>query len=310
MSDELCIARWNTSLSPPWAPRENSEGRWTLATEVVRRLIRDEHVDLLVLGEVTPDDVERLRKSAALLDFWSIVDDRVEANRADIGALYDSSKLKRLGSAPAVMESSQRARPTTAAYPIDFKLTDGSRLCLFAAHWRSQRERSHEQHRRAAADALRDRIADSRSLQKDLLGVVVGDFNDEPGSDSIERHLRASRDRELARNTPGMLYNPSWRLLGERRPHAPGESRRSVAGTHRYREPEPTTCWYTFDQLIVTPELIQHRAAWNLDEETVRVWWCDELFTPKNNLSREFDHLPIVATLRFNASVTSRGDLP
>lgn len=305
MSQPEClrIAWWNTSLSPPGGSDPNSEGRWSVACDVVKSLILGAGVDVLALGEVTPDDVERLRKGIGEREFWMVADDRSAARRADLGLIYNSAKLK-VASRPDPVSDSFLREPSIAAWGIEFiTLADDGRLWVFSTHWRSQRRKAGEFRRVEAARSLREFIARLRKTNGLRLALVLGDFNDEPDSDSVERHLRASRDRAMACGRsrpdpePDMLYNPSWRLLGERTPHVPGEICRTVAGTHYFRDSEPTTDWYTFDQIIVTPELVGN-GTWNLLEESLRVWWKDDLFTPGGGLVKKFDHLPIVATIQ------------
>jgi len=295
---ELRIAWWNTSLSPiaGGESTRNSEGRWETAHEVVRNLLRDQSVDVLALGEVTPDDVERLRDGNSE-GYWAFVVEQSGDRHVDLAMLYNPESLT-VARRPSLLTISRGRALDTVALPVGFELVaDGSLLWMFVVHWRSQRQRDGEFSRVEAAARLRQAIDTLRQGDESPLGIVLGDFNDEPWSVAVERHLRASRDRNLARSSPATLYNPSWRLLGERLPHRPGVSSRSIAGTHYYRDAGAPTHWYTYDQLIVTPALV-HEGAWNLVEDSVRVWWNEELFTPSGAMAKKFDHLPITATLR------------
>ncbi len=311
--DELRVAWWNTNLSPlphHEEPRHNSHGRWEVACGVVRGLARDEQVDLLVLGEVMPEDVDRLRDNVREhIAYETIVDDRSRERRSDLALLYNPTRLRVACRLDPVSETFGK-EPASAVFPVGFVAVDGAVLWVFAVHWRSQRQTAGEHHRAEAAMELRRLIARLRGQGSPQLGIVLGDFNDEPGSASVERHLRASRERALARAEPSMLYNPTWRLLGERLPYTPESNPRSVAGTHHFRDAEPATRWYTYDQLIVTPDLVQHDAPWNLAEDSLHIWWEEALFVPSGGLGRGFDHLPIVATLRRSPGSTSQGDRP
>jgi len=125
--------------------------------------------------------------------------------------------------------------------------------------------------------------------------VLVGDFNEEPFDEGVERYLLSSRDSGKVRRRKDLLYNPFWRHLSSFRPKgdSPGHG---DPGTHFYPK-APHSDWHTFDQLMVSSPLVSGRSGWRLNEDNTRVVQLPLLPDGASIPSRCFDHLPIVGHL-------------
>jgi hypothetical protein len=99
--------------------------------------------------------------------------------------------------------------------------------------------------------------------------VVLGDFNAEPYDGAFHAHP-TSRDRIAAlRHRPKatddlLLYNLSWRWMGESEPWN-GSEAPSFAGTYNNGKYDPNA-WKTFDQILVSPSLLT-ASGWLLRED-------------------------------------------
>lgn len=161
--------------------------------------------------------------------------------------------------------------------------------------------------RSRAAQALRRAIAEMMdSVRPEEPHVVlVGDLNTEPFDAELSADLPTSRSRDVVQRHARragtddlLLYNPSWRLLGEQRPWT-GTMLPSLAGTYTTRQRVPSS-WRTFDQLLVSSSLLSTQ-GWVLREDALKIGIAHEAFDPgcEQFLPQSIDHLPITAQLEW-----------
>jgi predicted extracellular nuclease len=115
------------------------------------------------------------------------------------------------------------------------KLAHNEVLHIFVNHWSSRREGTLEtEHKRLrAATVLKEKIVEIRQREGDVKIIVMGDFNDEPKSKSVQQTLNAAGPNAF-------LFN----LMAE--PAHEGE------GTIVYQRE-----WLMFDQLMVSQNLLK-----------------------------------------------------
>jgi len=106
------------------------------------------------------------------------------------------------------------------------KIAQGETIHIFVNHWSSRREGTAEtEHKRLrAATVLKERIAEIRKDNEDVKIIVMGDFNDEPSSKSIQQTLNAAGSKanlfnlmaEPARNDEGtIVYQREWLMFDQ-----------------------------------------------------------------------------------------------
>lgn len=303
--DVLSIAWWNTSLSPRARPREPGGARseaqieqmWSQAEYVVQTLVDELHVDVLALGEVLRADVDRLRRACST-PLQQIVYRDSGPRTTDLALLFKPAKAQRISHAYRFTDV--YGRKLSVGLQVRLGLDKASPpLHLHVAHWPS--------HLREEGELLRTNVSfDAQRGLRELLPVaagdrpyvmVLGDLNAEPFDRELTASLGSTRDRNLAKRRPGLMYNPFWRLLGERqtmeRESATG---RRGAGTHYHRS-ELTDRWRTFDQFLVSPSLLGGE-GWVLCEEEVNIWQGPPLLSEHGHPVEPFDHFPIIGALR------------
>ncbi len=90
---------------------------------------------------------------------------------------------------------------------------DGDEMTFIVNHWPSRRggeQRSRP--KRVAAAALNKKIMDSiHSINAMAKIITMGDLNDDPNNESVEKTLNAQMDREDVK--PQMLYNPFMQMF-------------------------------------------------------------------------------------------------
>lgn len=161
-------------------------------------------------------------------------------------------------------------------------LLDGAPVHLLVNHWPSRRAGAEltSYKRVLAAKTCLSIIEQLREQEPSADILVMGDFNDNPDSESIQKHL-----------TPADFYNPMEQLLTHTR------------GTSKYRD-----SWFLFDQILVSNSL-RHKDKPGLQFEKAEIF--DPLFLKeysgrfKGNPFRTFvgtkhlggfsDHFPVYA---------------
>jgi hypothetical protein len=287
----LRIAWWNTGLSPPRGGGCPTEAQWRVASEVVATLVDSQQVDILGLGEVTSDDVSKLRSSLHMpRDFDLQVEDKPVAR---IGVLHDRRRVRVLDDRESGIDTIVCGKTVNRMlrFAVDLVETE-TRAYLFFVHWPSRMVPTHELVRGKLGEELCRTVRDARG-DNSFPVVVLGDFNDEPFDQSLA-FLQCSRDRSLVRRKPDLLYNPFWRWLGEQQPLAEEGATRRCAGTHHWKS-GLLTHWFTFDQALVSASLLGG-GPWTLCEERTGVLQWPPLLA-KGRICSGFDHFPIVVTL-------------
>ncbi|HEY4178755.1 MAG TPA: hypothetical protein VGM90_18035 [Kofleriaceae bacterium] len=289
----LRIAWWNTRLATKpgngaRAERTDLDAEtWEIALQVVHDLA-SEGVEIILLGEVVPSTVARLRTATT---YERVVDDAIDVDTG-IGALFDATKCSVRFDANVVGEL--RSRDTTRALRFSIDTADAPQIALIAVHWPSRSTTEGEVHRAPLASGLQTHI---NNLVDQGPGFVIigGDFNEDPFDDSLTLNLFGTRDRRLAAKQRRALYNPFWRLLGERKTHETAPPHHG-AGTCFWKGSTETK-WTTFDQFMFSSAFLQG-GAWTLVEGATEVWDRPPLAVDDGKLRPGFDHYPVLVGIR------------
>lgn len=276
------IAWWNAGLSPPLAREVPTKERYRLAKQVVRKLVRDDAVDLLCLGEVSEDDLKELAPPATEASVW-----HTEAR--GLAVVYGPT-IKPPVRVHEHRQSVQRALSLTTGVTLHVEHQSGAAFQLMLAHWPSRLIREQDDDREEAARMLRDTIA---KLPIDNV-IVAGDFNDEPFDKSLTTNLQAYRERRWVREAPGTpLYNPFWRLLGEKHPLEREATRGRPIGTCSFRG--RSSRWAVYDQILFGRTFLGG-GDMTLIEDEIEIWHRAPLYKD-GEIAKHFDHLPVLATV-------------
>lgn len=167
-------------------------------------------------------------------------------------------------------------------------IANNERVHIFVNHWSSRREGTMEtEHKRIrAATVLKEKISEIRKYDPDVKIIVMGDFNDEPSSKSVQQILNAAGSK-------ASLFN----LMAE--PSREGE------GTIVYKRE-----WLMFDQLMVSQNLM-HGKGLNVKGEKAHVYKDESILYTYHNGGQKpnstyggpeyyggySDHLPIYLIL-------------
>lgn len=291
--DTVHIGWWNTSLSPPikHAVSRNLK-KISLAREVIHDVIVGAGVDVFALGEVAECDIRELlisdeRSSKFGWEFDEVRHLLLVYNRSHI----DARAVK-------TVKAVFKGRDLHAGIIVDFVIA-GRPLLIVVAHWPSRVVGHHEGSRMACGTTLQGYFRKVREEDRHAPLVIIGDFNDEPFDYSLTTGLHGTRDRASARANEDLLYNPFWRLLGENQAGEPSGLAR-FAGSY-YSTIDRSTCWYTFDQALVSSSLLQGN-GWTLNERETTILSTDLLRTERGGFRYGFDHLPIVVRLDYCAN--------
>lgn len=139
------------------------------------------------------------------------------------------------------------------------KTVDGERVHFFVNHWPSRNagERESQYKRLAAAAKLKHEVDRIFEEEPEAHIVIMGDFNDEPGSETLSKVLHAGEDPV----TPKQLFNLGWK------------QKKNGKGTVYYDGD-----WYLFDSIIVSTSLLTERAPFVKRRELYIYDGADTLF--------------------------------
>ncbi|MBA3462848.1 MAG: hypothetical protein H0T46_23030 [Deltaproteobacteria bacterium] len=262
---------------------------WNIAGGVLREL-SVYGVGLVVLGEVLPATLGRLAQNTP----FELVSDPFMDTAAGIGALYDPSRV--LVEFKANIDACLRNRDVTRAIGFTLRIASGPIVDIVGVHWPSRTIAENAMIRQSLGSGLQTHVTNLVDLGGDDAFVIVcGDFNDDPFDVSLTANLFGTRDRGLAKKQQRALYNPFWRLVGERKAHD-SDPVHEAAGTH-FWDSGTQTRWYTFDQFLFSSNFVND-GAWQLVESATEVWDRPPLAEDGGALHKGFDHYPVVVGIR------------
>lgn len=292
----LRIAWWNTGLSPVRDPDRATPEDFAAAAAVLQHLVTEVQADLIVLGEMAPSSVRGLReacRSARTDCIWHPAFQTAGGSRYSLCILGRKGRVQ-IGFRTPITDK-LRGSFIKAGMHFTAGLTDGSpALEIVASHWPSRLHMDQRDPERTHIAAfLRGWVEEAHlGPRPDSNVVLLGDYNDEPFDDGLERYLLASRDRERVRHHPALLYNPFWRHLSAF-PDGAHEQRVSDPGTYVHRAGK-VSGWRTFDQMMVSSALLFGRSGWRLNEALTRVVAFPEVDAEIDTSNIVFDHQPIL----------------
>ena len=304
------IAWWNTGLSPTRVPDRAGPAHFQAAAQVLRHLIEVVRADVIVLGEMAERSIDGLHDACpiARADYtWLKAFHPAGRSRFSQCVLSRTDRITVEFDRSIIQDEGGGISKVGQAFLV--RLRDGNQpLHLIASHWPSRLFMDRHDVERTHLAAFLRRWIDDQILRylPDANVVLVGDFNDEPFDEGMERHLHASRDRDRVKRNRRLFYNPFWRHLHAFPPGA-AEDRSCGPGTY-FHAGGRFSHWRTFDQLIVSSSVLCGRFGWRLNEANTRVAPLPALESSDDPLAPHpfFDHLPIVGHFDRQPSPTSR----
>lgn len=294
--DEVGLAWWNTSLSPNKKKGLATDDHLTAAARIVDELIGAGAV-LIGFCEVAEGDLEYLSANSGLVAFERTVAGSVagRASTFDTSIAFDPHRLRLVEAADVLGAYGGGQLRVGQRFAFE-PLTGGDLLHVIISHWPSRQTLGPNDPKRVMyGHILRETLSHIQAPDGGCQIVLMGDYNDEPFSDSIHVSLRATRDRERSKARNDVLYNPFWRHMAsfEHDGHHPC----SDQGTYFYKSGDVTR-WHTFDQMMFSNSLLVGTRGWQMDESRTRAFspaWLDELLLSSQS---KIDHRPIVGLLK------------
>ncbi|WP_431259556.1 endonuclease/exonuclease/phosphatase family protein [Roseateles chitinivorans] len=292
----LRIVWWNTKLSPAGVTSKTSNEIISAAAEVLLRLMDVVRADIIVLGEMSDESIAALRdkcpKGVARYT-WLPACHRAGKSRFSFCVLSRKDYVHVQFQDSILLEDGKSV--TKVGLCFEVRLWDNSQwIQLIVSHWPSRLHLDRQDSGRTHIAAFLRHWIEDHIFRGDPQPniVLVGDFNDEPFDEGLERYLRATRDHDKIQRNPKLFYNPFWRHLSSFE-HRLRERHAADPGTYFHRRGRDTR-WRTFDQLIVSSAVLFGKSGWRLDEASTRVVSESEAGIEIRSMQRTFDHLPII----------------
>ncbi|WP_225032304.1 endonuclease/exonuclease/phosphatase family protein [Paraburkholderia sp. XV] len=295
LGQPLVFVWWNTSLSPLGTPR-GTQDDLDIVVRYLKAFREEWGADVIGLGEVSTSDLIQIMEH--LDDPHLTLHDAtgaVNGTRFDIALLYDKRRLHQTFNRPLIATYGNHSLKIGERIDLISSETEVP-LTVVVSHWPSRLFAPDFAPKRAEMGmALRSILDTIRDDFSEPYLVLMGDYNDDPFSPALADHLLATRDRELARRSNPLLYNPSWRWIGESLPHGADGTDVGVCGTYYYRSGTPTR-WHTFDQIMFSSAFLRS-GTFTLRESLGRIISTSDLVERLRSATSIFDHLPVLAAI-------------
>ena len=250
--DTIIDTDTNKILQDEFTP--NGKNRWTSKTyheklDNMARVISE-------LGtEITPDGVailgvaeienrlvlEDLVKQPSIKNrnYQIVHYDSPDRRGIDVGLLYNPTYFKNVTSKSITLKIPTDSNFYTRDQLLVSGELHGEKIHLIVAHWPSRRggEKRSKPKRIAAAQLARSIIDSLQNHNPNAKVFFMGDLNDDPVDVSVQIHLKAVGQEELA--TKGKLFNPFEEFF------------KKGIGTLGYND-----AWNLFDQIAISEELL------------------------------------------------------
>lgn len=207
----------------------------------------------------------------------------------DTALLYDKSHFEVLQSEPITLMvySTEGERDLTRDILYVYGKLNGEKVHVFVNHWPSRRAGANETDykRMEAAKTLKGIMARIENEHMNPNYIIMGDFNDDPDSASIQKLMEATN-----------LYNPMEKLKSPER------------GSANYKR-----SWSLFDQIIVSHNFFNYEKGTHsftyaniYDDKLLTEWKGKYKGTPyRTYAGRKYiggysDHFPVYIQLKFN----------
>lgn len=275
-----------------WTPKryENKLRKIGYAITNIGRKETGKHPSLIGLAEVENAKVlEDLIESKHLknCNYDFVHYDSLDERGIDVALIYDKNAFEVISSEPFTVELTDD--DGTPDYTRDVLLVsglmDGETIHVIVNHWSSRREGEKEtEHKRfASSDKVGEIISNLRFEDEHAKIIVMGDFNDDPHSNSIKRLVNGFN-----------LFNPMETLRSFDR------------GTTNYNRQ-----WNLFDQIIISTnffrtsnDLYEYSSANIFDEEFLKLFEGKYKGTPyRTYVGKKYkggysDHFPVYAIFK------------
>ena len=275
-----------------WTPKRygNKLRKLSFAISNIGRLETGKHPAIVGLAEVENASViEDLIAAKHLkdLDYSYVHYDSLDERGIDVALLYDTNVFEVIASETFSVELFNDAGlpDYTRDILLVTGLLDGELVNVIVNHWSSRREGEKEtEHKRlASSDKVGEIISSLRLVNPDSKIIIVGDFNDDPHSNSIKR---------LVENY--QLYNPMETLRSYNR------------GTSNHNRQ-----WNLFDQILISSNffkssdhLFEFSTANIFDEDFLKLFKGKYKGTPfRTYVGKKYkggysDHFPVYAVFK------------
>ena len=294
---EFIFAFWNCAISPPGIKEMRTPANMADAIEVIADLFTNKKVGLLALCEVNSESFSYISNEidelGLSLSAHFLPDKTLTGAEFDIGYIYDPTKISvelgiahtaRLGT--SIVKVAQQLR-------VIINEDASSIINIFVSHWSSQLRKIADDFRDECSKGLRRNI--ESFIEQNQLVILMGDYNDEPYSQSLFKNIHATNDRALVLSKPDYwLYNPYWKALSARMPFTIDEQQHDF-GTY-YSKSGNRNHWFTFDQIIFSGHFL-HCGPWYLKESSTGVVLTDKLRATIMDSKHYFDHMPVIGCI-------------
>lgn len=293
----LNLAWWNLGVSPPtlMATKDKSIELGN-AIRFIKKAAIERSIDLWVFCEVSTEDAPSLKAIADDLDLAFV--DIFEVDRRvviDLSFIYEASKLEYISSKNINVTMPDESTLRIGAKVIFRDLVNNDYITCFFSHWPSRLSLS-EQDKIKFASSLRASI-DSIFFRYGYSSkiILMGDYNSQPYSYSLHDTLYSTKDYNLVKKKPRLLFNPFWKIISD--------GNKNNIGTYFFKSPKIDR-WFVFDQMMFSSSFLRGKGQDSNLMVDLESFCCHPITDNEGVIldkpfHNSFDHSPIFGRLHY-----------
>lgn len=291
----LRFSWWNTALSSAAKEANSNIPSCTEALSHIESLLDESDCDLIALSEVCSDDLKFFEQS--LPAHFKILDitNKAGKTRFDCGVIYNENALEVIEVKDLDIDDLNNTVKAGQVLKVTDKISTDE-FTIVLCHWSSQIMTSGVCKRATAATHLKFYLKDL--LDNDQKIIVMGDFNDEPHSNSLIENLYTTRCIDAVRKHPRqLLYNPFWRHMVSRELYCHTTSDSNYdSGSHNYQS-YIKNFWQMYDQIFFSASFLGG-SEWHINERETKVVKNENLINAFSSKTSFIDHYPVICEIQ------------
>jgi len=254
----------------------------------IAEVCMENEIDVLILAEHKSVDIDYLIRKLRENNLYFKVEN-----------IAPNSRILLLHKTEGMVKTIKESR-----YYSVFKLnSDKEEILIFAVHLPSKYAQEASDLNMYTSQIVREfqQLEEEREISKSL---VVGDFNMNPFDEGMVSALgfnaimcpdiAKKKSRKVLNEERKFYYNPMWHIMGN--------NNNICKGTYYYSTSTKSYYWYTYDQVIIRPDLIE---KFNIDELQIINEIKGKSIITKSNIPNKkdiSDHLPIKFKLQMEVN--------
>jgi hypothetical protein len=285
---------WNCAISPPGQNDPVDAEMVISAFEIIKSLFEEHALAIIFLCEINVNSFTLIEEMAKDIGVESIIanDSTPTGSKFDLACLYLPEHVQIEKGLTHVGRVGTSRIKVAQTFSVIFDKNEKP-IHFLLSHWPSRLQDISKSFRNECSIGLRMGVVNLQENNESF--ILLGDYNDDPYSETIFDNLRATNDRSLVITSPDYwLYNPFWRTLYARSVFSLSDAKHDF-GTC-YSKANNRNSWSSFDQILFSGDFLK-AGDYYINEENCKVISDEKYVKLIMSSDNNFDHLPIIGSI-------------